>query len=239
MKSQPLFLCIQATYSSATIALYQGNQCLSAKSNNDTKASSHLIPLIEALLHHHSYSLQDLSFIAIDKGPGAFTSLRVAIATVNGIAFAHHIPLVGVDSLDALTHDVQETHQQHPIIVPLLNAYNNDVYYQIAEQTQQQNSIHEKGCKKIDLVLATLQETFSDRSIIVTGNGATLHQNLIKETLPATVHFYDQPTPTINAIAILALAAFNRNEPPVYKLEPLYLKSQYFAIRPKQNAKNS
>jgi len=47
-------------------------------------------------------SLDDVSLLAVAAGPGAFTGLRIGIATMQGLAFARGVPLVGVSALDAL-----------------------------------------------------------------------------------------------------------------------------------------
>jgi tRNA threonylcarbamoyl adenosine modification protein YeaZ len=231
------YITIQATYSHAHIALFRDNQCISTLSNLDAKASSHLIPYIDQLLSQNSLTINDLSFIAIDKGPGAFTSLRVAIATVNGIGFARKIPLVGIDSLEALTHGVIESIKSkatppHPIIIALLNAYNNDIYYQITK-TESGECI-DKGCTKIDALLIQLQNNYPNISIICTGNGYELHQELITTTLgnDMHIHHYPQSTPSVQTIGHLGLQKFLEEKEHVYKIEPLYIKSQYFAIAP-------
>ncbi len=170
-KIHSFWLGIQGSYKQLQIALFSQehqkkqdpgskslteNQysCLETIIKNDTKASSHLVPYINDLLIKHNLTLENLDFIAIDKGPGAFTSLRVCIATVNGINFANNIPLVGIDGLEALYQetynalekkltktvatDPDDTKEQITsptidTIVCLLNAYNNDVYYLIRD----------------------------------------------------------------------------------------------------------
>ena len=105
----PLFISIQGSYSQLQLSLFKGNSCLTLISETNKKASSLMVPLIEEMLKQHSLTLCDINFICADQGPGAFTSLRVTIATINGISFAQHIPLIGIDGLDALA---QETHKR-------------------------------------------------------------------------------------------------------------------------------
>ncbi len=192
-----------------------------------------------SLLEDQNLQLADLDFIAIDKGPGAFTSLRVALATVNGIAFAHRIPLVGVDSLDALTYDVTIQITDHKIpaysyILVILNAYNNDVYYALSRFNQTQNSYEmlNKGCAKIDAVLTMISKEYAPQELIGTGNGCAQHLDLITSSLSQEIRFYhhDQATPSVDSIGSLGLQQFLAQTTPCYKIEPNYLKSQYFAI---------
>ncbi|MFA5306428.1 MAG: tRNA (adenosine(37)-N6)-threonylcarbamoyltransferase complex dimerization subunit type 1 TsaB [Candidatus Babeliales bacterium] len=235
---KPVFLSIQATYAHVHLALFTKSVCSVRLSSTQSRASSHLIPLCISLLDKQNLRLQDLDFIAIDKGPGAFTSLRVALATVNGIAFAHHLPLIGIDSLDAFTHDITTQITAHTIpayryILVLLNAYNNDVYYCLScfNTTTKNYESCTKGCGKIDAVLAMIIKEFAPKELIGTGNGCTQHLDLIT-SLTKEIHFYhhDQALPTVDSIGALGLQQFSTQASPCYKIEPNYLKSQYFAI---------
>src|ERR687898_2446203 len=51
--------------------------------------------------------LADVSLYAVASGPGAFTGLRIGIATIQGLAFAHGRPVVGISALEAIAHAVR------------------------------------------------------------------------------------------------------------------------------------
>jgi tRNA threonylcarbamoyladenosine biosynthesis protein TsaB len=65
-------------------------------------ASQHLLPWITDLLKQEGITLRDLDAIAVGIGPGAFTGVRLAVAVAQGLAFATHLPLAPVASLDAI-----------------------------------------------------------------------------------------------------------------------------------------
>jgi tRNA threonylcarbamoyl adenosine modification protein YeaZ len=237
---KPIFISIQATYAHVHLALFKQNTCIARLSKSETRASSQLVLLIDELLASHNFQVADLNFIVIDKGPGAFTSLRVAIATVNGIAFANHTPLIGIDGLDALVHDVaaQVHSKQIPAlsyILVLLNAYNNDVYYALApfNATAQRYEIGLKGCHKIDTVLEQIKKEYAPRDLIGTGNGCAQHYEMMQQILGKDVQIYhhQQATPTAESIGVLGLEKFLSEQTHTYKVEPNYLKSQYFALK--------
>jgi len=256
------FISIEGSYSHVEVALFckkytESISIVNTESivkigsivKNEVKASSHLIPYIDTLLHENNVTIHDLSFIAIDQGPGAFTSLRVSIATVNGIAFAHKIPLIGVQGLDALCRETVQTSKQFAqdvlqdvLIVCLLNAFNNDVYFSINKI--QENSIItilEKNCKKINILLDELQElpelskNISKSSIIFTGNGALLHQELITQTFGE--YSLASPLHTIcsaQVIAEIALEQWEKSQNPEdfpTELSPNYMKTQEFPVK--------
>ena len=234
---KPSFLSVQATYSTVQINLYH-LKFINSLVPQALHASSHLISCFDTLLQNNSLTLNDMHFIAIDKGPGAFTSLRAAIASVNGIAFAHKIPLIGINSLQALAWETIEKikNSKAPygdLIVTLLNAYNNDVYFLLtAINDLSQPKELEMGCCNINLLIEKLNG-LSSNVILITGNGAELHYELVKSTLTKDIglHHVPQATPTAGAIGALGLKAFMELKEPCFKIEPLYLKTQNFAIR--------
>ncbi len=63
---------------------------------------SHLLPTIQALAADHELQLADLGGIVVGTGPGAFTGLRVGLATAKTLAHELGVPLVGISTADAL-----------------------------------------------------------------------------------------------------------------------------------------
>ena len=228
------FISIQATYSSASLSLFSNDVCLETVRIEDARASSHLIPHLEVLLKKHALCLIDLAFIAVDQGPGAFTSLRVSIATVNGIAFGQRVPLVGINGLDALGYDMTGLNPNHETLcVSVLNAYNNDVYYAIYKFDDQGLIAVARGCKKIELFLEELSTQTIGQQFVFAGNGAYLHKDMILTMLGDRVRFAEPilSTATSESIGVLAYSMYKKNAGTVFKIEPTYMKTQYFAIR--------
>jgi tRNA threonylcarbamoyladenosine biosynthesis protein TsaB len=67
-----------------------------------------LLPRIEALLADRAVARQDLCGVIVGTGPGAFTGLRVGLATAKGIAHAYGLPIAGVATGGALLHAAAE-----------------------------------------------------------------------------------------------------------------------------------
>jgi tRNA threonylcarbamoyladenosine biosynthesis protein TsaB len=227
------FVSIQGTYNKIELALFDAAIRADTLSKSDIKASSHLIPLLDSLLQKNKLSLCDLTFIAVDKGPGAFTSLRVTIATVNGLAFARRLPLIGVNSLEALVYHVApsipQLDERPRMLVGLLNAYNNDVYYLFAPQ----QSTPWTGCKKIDDVIADLAAKAAEYQIWLAGNGVTVHRDQVTRELGDRVRLVEPFVEVCSASAIgqLAYQQWTAGQGMVEQVTPLYLKTQLFAVK--------
>ncbi|RKY01883.1 tRNA (adenosine(37)-N6)-threonylcarbamoyltransferase complex dimerization subunit type 1 TsaB, partial [Candidatus Poribacteria bacterium] len=87
--------------------------------------SSRLMPAIDQMLKKAGLSIWDVDLIAVSKGPGSFTGLRVGVATAKGLAYALRKPIVGVPSLDVLAFGVKFF---DGLICPLLDARRGEVY---------------------------------------------------------------------------------------------------------------
>src|SRR5690606_313167 len=61
--------------------------------------ASRLTLLVEELLQKTGLALGDLSAVAVSKGPGSYTGLRIGVSTAKGLCYAADLPLIGIDTL--------------------------------------------------------------------------------------------------------------------------------------------
>ncbi|MFC1894862.1 tRNA (adenosine(37)-N6)-threonylcarbamoyltransferase complex dimerization subunit type 1 TsaB [Candidatus Dependentiae bacterium] len=238
------FLSIQGSYSELEISLYNNQTCLQSIKDKNKRASSLLIPYIQELLNKNKIQFCDLRFICSDQGPGAFTSLRVTISTLNGLAFKNNIPLIGIDGLDALSFEtINKFNAQKTknvlcpnIMVSLLNAFNGEVYFSISQINNIEILTHNKLCeskgyKKIKLLLEDLRTKSAKETILFSGNGTILNIDLIKNIFNDKAIIFDQAICSAKQIAKMALKKWNNKQDLSFKIYPLYLKTQTFAVK--------
>ncbi len=91
----------------------------------DKILSDSIIPAIGKILKDSKLSLAKINAIVVGLGPGSFTSLRVGLSTVKGLAFAANKPLLGIVSLDAVALNIGKTSSQIWVIA---DAKRNMVY---------------------------------------------------------------------------------------------------------------
>ena len=212
-----MYLILQSTYTNIELGLFDKGQQLDKMSVSKMEATSLLIPTIHALFKLHNCDLNILEFIGINQGPGPFTTLRVLISTINGLAFATGIPLVGADGLNALLKESLASNT-----VALLNAFNKDVYYAT------QNT---KGCAKIETFLKKLANPDRpefveeyERGLTFIGNGATLYKQEILQKFPDATINENLEFNSLKTIAADCLEKFTNKNGISKKLMPLYLK---------------
>ncbi|HSW73786.1 MAG TPA: tRNA (adenosine(37)-N6)-threonylcarbamoyltransferase complex dimerization subunit type 1 TsaB [Candidatus Limnocylindria bacterium] len=214
------FLAIQNTYEAIEVALCDTTRQLDAAQISKIDASKLLINTLDQLLQRNNRSLSDISFIAVNQGPGPFTTLRVVIATVNGISFARGIPLVGINGLQALLQE--HAHTNYPFALGLLNAFNNDVYFGVSSH----GTMIQDGYDNIHTLMTHLVQQFPTQSFYCSGNAIALHRTeiiaalgsraIIPEHIPATC--------SLEQIHSLGLEQWHQRIGIATQLMPLYLK---------------
>ena len=80
-------------------------------------------------------SFSDLSAIAMSKGPGSFTGLRIGVSIGKGIAYGLDIPIIGINTLESIAYRASQTDKSAGIIwCPVIDARNNEVYFALYDQ---------------------------------------------------------------------------------------------------------
>jgi tRNA threonylcarbamoyl adenosine modification protein YeaZ len=88
-------------------ALLCGDSILGSKTEEMGRGQAErLIPLLEDLLTETGHTWSDLDAIGVGVGPGNFTGIRIAVSTARGLALGLNIPAIGVNSFDAVEHDL-------------------------------------------------------------------------------------------------------------------------------------
>ncbi len=210
-------LILQATYDEIQFALYKNEELLSKRSVIKTQSSYFLMNELNKVLHKESTTWSELAFIGVNQGPAPFTTLRALIATVNGIAFATGVGLIGVDGLVCFA---DEQYKQGVTVV-LLNAFAQDVYYAVKE-----GDTIKTGWQNSKEFLECLKGNHPDQPITFVGNGVPLHQEKI-EKMFGECAFIPTPLPQYPKLDTVAQHCFGQIEK-VPHLTPLYLKTQQY-----------
>ncbi len=134
--------------------------------------SERLLPLVDACLTDAGWTLSTLSGLAVTRGPGAFTSVRVTLATAQGLAVADHLPLYGAGTLETIAFAAKQ-----PKVLVLLDAKKKEVYAGLYSfETGIPHSLTpECVCPFSDLLPTLSADT------LALGDGALLYQDTLKD----------------------------------------------------------
>ncbi|MGH8234992.1 MAG: tRNA (adenosine(37)-N6)-threonylcarbamoyltransferase complex dimerization subunit type 1 TsaB [Rhodanobacteraceae bacterium] len=95
-------LAIETATESCSVALLHGDALIDRSEMAPRRHAELVLPMAEALLSEAGVTRKQLDAIAVGRGPGAFTGVRLAISVAQGLALALDIPVVPVSSLAAL-----------------------------------------------------------------------------------------------------------------------------------------
>lgn len=121
-------LCLETTTTNCSVALAKDDKLLALREDK-SKNYSHaerLHVFIEEVLQEAGLDFQDLDAVAVSKGPGSYTGLRIGVSAAKGLCFSLDIPLLAIDTLQALSR--QNTTTKFDYYVPLLDARRMEVF---------------------------------------------------------------------------------------------------------------
>jgi tRNA threonylcarbamoyladenosine biosynthesis protein TsaB len=156
----------------------------------------------------------DLSAVAVSKGPGSYTGLRIGVSFAKGLCYGLGIPLIGVGSLDSLCALARGVERTAELFIPMIDARRMEVYAQVFDGVGA--ALTEPDALVIDEDSLT---EYRDRDVCIFGSGA----EKCRETLPWAR--YVEVEPSARGMIELATTAFEagRFENTAY-FEPFYLK---------------
>jgi tRNA threonylcarbamoyladenosine biosynthesis protein TsaB len=98
-----MLLAVDTSTAQVGLALYDGTQVPSEMTwTTHQHHTTELAPALAGLLARSGHTMEMISALGVAIGPGSFTSLRVGLAFVKGLALARHIPVIGVPTLDII-----------------------------------------------------------------------------------------------------------------------------------------
>lgn len=213
------FLVIHTRYNDVQIGLFRNLELIDSITDESKKVSKNFFYSIESIIQKHNISLGDISFIAANQGPAPFTTLRVCLASINGLAFATKLPLIGVNGLEVFLQEYTNKN----ITVALLNAFNKEVYYGISKPENKTISI---GSGPAIDVIQNIANQYSTGQIEFIGNGITLYSNEINQYFNNRATLPD-PLPESVSLRYLAKEALKKwanKDDHKTSLMPIYLK---------------
>lgn len=224
-----LILSIDTSTKVCSVALHQnGNLLAISELFTEKSHSGMLTTLCENVVNHGGFSLHQLDAIAVAKGPGSYTGLRIGVSTAKGFCFALDKPLISINTLEAMAFQVKDFYDETHLLCPMIDARRMEVYCQIIDN--QMNTISETEAKIID------EESFNDifevKKIVFFGDGATKCQEKI--THKNAIFLKNDITPSAKTVGVLATNSFEKSLfENVVTFEPFYLKD-FVGTQPKK-----
>ena len=176
-----MILCLETATNLCSVAFCDSAGVISVRESEDSKShASMLTVFIGEILSEKGISASDLEAVAVSKGPGSYTGLRIGVSVAKGIAYAASIPLIGIETTFSMFHGIREyantfSHDADLLFCPMLDARRMEVYYAIYNKS---------GIKIKDISAEIINEnSFSDilnnQNVIFFGDGALKCRDVI------------------------------------------------------------
>lgn len=171
-------LGIDSSAKSASVALTDGEKVVgSFYTNTGLTHSQTLMPTIESLLKYSGISLDTVDLIAVNKGPGSFTGIRIGVAAAKGIADVKKMPVYGASTLGSMAYNLIDT---NCIACCVMDARCSQVYNAFFDITDGKvTRLTEDNADSIENVINSLNKY--EKNKIFVGDGAEICYNTLKD----------------------------------------------------------
>ena len=223
-----IILNIETATKNCSVSLAKEGEILAIKSLNNGQYSHAevLHPFIESILKETNVPANEITAVAVSKGPGSYTGLRIGVSAAKGLCFAYNVPLIAIDTLTSLSHAITI---EKGIIVPMIDARRMEVY----------SSVFDSNHENIRAILAEVidENSFSNYleqgPVYFLGDGAQKCKAIITHN---NAIFVDDKHPSAKEMAELSYAKYKKNDiEDVAYFEPFYLKD--FVVIPEKKKK--
>ena len=220
-----LILNIETSENVCSVAISKNGELIAKK--EDAEGMSHaklLAKFVDDILKENKIQPSDLSAVAVSKGPGSYTGLRIGVSFAKGLSYGLNIPLISVGTLEALANAASKKH--NTLICPMIDARRMEVY----------TALFDNDLTEIEKVTAEIidenykQELLKDKKIVFCGSGSKKFEEVLNSN-NAIFDFEIQPS-AVNMIDISEKKFLEKSFEDSAYFEPFYLKD-FIAIKPK------
>lgn len=225
----PRILAIETSTEACSVALSLSGVTSESFELAPRRHAELLLPMVRSLLAEAELPLNELDAIAFGRGPGSFTSLRIGIGVVQGLAWGAELPVVPVSSLSALA---QTAFEQVPgaesgRIHVAIDARMQEVYYAEFE-TDAKGLVRPLSAEQVcpPARIAVDESQTEHGAAYGAGNGFD-HYPELDPLRKRLTHYLPDCWPQAGAVCRLASAWLERNKPlPAAQAQPVYIRDK-------------
>ena len=221
-----LILAIETGTDICSVALVRDGELLALRESDEGRDHAKKVAVfVDELLRENGLAAEDLDAVAVGKGPGSYTGLRIGVSFAKGLCYGCNIPLVAVGSLDSLVEVAREDYEagildvdnwSEATLCPMIDARRMEVY------TQRFNA---EGVAESDVEAKIIDsesfaaERATGAPFVICGSGAAKCVEVLEGATLVEV------VPSARGMARLAEQAFVEGKiEDVAYFEPFYLK---------------
>lgn len=219
-------LNIETATKNCSVSVSKDGKTIALHELNDGKYShaEKLHEFIKTVIDESNIDFKDLSAVAVSKGPGSYTGLRIGVSAAKGICFSLDIPLIATNTLQALAMSITNT---DGIKIALLDARRMEVYSAVFSNKNKR--IRETEAEVISET--SFNEYLIDKKVYFLGDGASKCKEVITHK---NAIFLENKFPSANEMSKLSFEKYKISDfENVAYFEPFYLKD-FLVTMPKK-----
>jgi tRNA threonylcarbamoyladenosine biosynthesis protein TsaB len=135
-----MILCLETATPVCSVALCDRRGVISVReSDSDRSHAVQLTLFIEELMHEAEIKPGELEAVAVSKGPGSYTGLRIGVSVAKGFAYGASIPLIGIETTRSMFYGVTDNAREKygtdetSLFCPMIDARRMEVYYSVID----------------------------------------------------------------------------------------------------------
>ena len=214
-----LILGIDTSTSSGSVALLQDGQLVGSQLYSIEKSHSNLLHvMIKQMMSNAGCKMDELSAVAVAEGPGSYTGLRIGVSAAKGLCLALDIPLIAVNTLEAMAYQMYRRSTDDVLYCPMLDARRMEVYSALFDKDFEPI----KPTAPVILEEYAYEDILAEQKVLFFGDGSGKSKDVIKHE---NAFFVDDIVPSAEEVALLAHAKHKtKSFENVISFEPFYLK---------------
>jgi len=223
-----LILNIETATKNCSVSLSSKEEVIALRELNDGNYShsENLHVFIDEVLKSANKTFKEIDAIAVSKGPGSFTGLRIGVSAAKGLCFSLDLPLISISTLASLARAINV--EEGDLIIPLLDARRMEVYSAVFDHNYDQ--IRKTEAEIIDK--NSFEEYLNNGKVYFLGDGAHKIKEIINHK---SAVFLDGYFPSAREMAKLSFTKYKNNDAEdVAYFEPFYLKD-FLITKSKKN----
>ncbi|MGP1991142.1 tRNA (adenosine(37)-N6)-threonylcarbamoyltransferase complex dimerization subunit type 1 TsaB [Zobellia laminariae] len=213
-----IILNLETATTNCSVSIAKEGRILAIK-EHDTPNYSHSEQLhifIQEVLKEVNIDASELDAIAVSKGPGSYTGLRIGVSAAKGLCFALDIPLISIATLSSMA--AQVTSSDIDYIIPVLDARRMEVYSAVFDNDK--NEVRTTEAEIIEV--NSFSEYLEKGKVILVGSGAEKCKTMLSH---GNLSYDTTIVPSANEMVKLSYKKFKVGEfEDVAYFEPYYLK---------------
>lgn len=221
-------LAIETATEACSVALLHGQALIDRSELAPRRHAELVLPMAEALLAEAGITRRQLDGVAVGRGPGAFTGVRLGISVAQGLALALDVQVVAVSSLAALA---LQAPRNGAAVLAVIDARRSEIYAGTFSPGPEQNPLQLNALRPLSeerVVGAGALVVPPDQAWNVIGSGWRAYADVLRNRLPSALRWVDGDRyPQARDVARLAEPAFAAGKavPPEQAL-PVYLRDK-------------